>query len=585
MIARWTLAMILGGILLTLLVYQNCTPVRLSRNIPSENKDLDVEFCVQPPTSEEFYRKVLFVVDKSGSNQMGGTGSDPDYQRRAGSIEAFFEEISNIDNLDFYRWGLITFGFDPVQARAYTNDGSELNPRFVGVDEMKGAIARLWNRDNNPADEDTGCTPYVEALELARTAIARDMELNPDQNVIYNVFFLSDGRPSTPNAEEKGCEEDYVYDSPDDRYLSAVRNLVNQKKESVFLSTYYYYNGGGYDGQAADGLRYMSEAGGGKFTDLGTAQRIEFEEVKVGRYTMPWKIRRFVSVNLNSGFCEDGTIDSDSDADGICDRDEEGYNDDSKMLELIKKRGLEGKLFDPIQRNSFSKNYSDLFTLQFFLKTDSGETLDCTKSKSDLDGDLLNECEEFVLFDQNANSLPGTNWFSDAIFADSQNPDSDGDGFIDVMEFFTLGYRSSSVDYSNIDRTLDGTDVRIENVLAKHMNPRDKSHKWGEDNYDPYLFERGLSDRSTYCYNFSQEHLAIYPTKAVTLNQVSENENLVHGENENVILTYYIAVPDGDQLSKGAYFYTFEKAKYGDDNKNHRVDVRKLNEYIVPDFR
>ncbi len=60
---------------------------------------------------------------------------------------------------------------------------------------------------------------------------------------------------------------------------------------------------------------------------------------------VPWSLKEFLVYNINAGFCFDGKVDVDSDADGICDRDEMTMN--NLYAEELKQ---EGKSFDPTNR-------------------------------------------------------------------------------------------------------------------------------------------------------------------------------------------------------------------------------------------
>jgi uncharacterized protein YegL len=62
---------------------------------------------------------------------------------------------------------------------------------FSDANAMQAAI------DQTPRNsDDEGCTPYLAGLSLARLAIEKDLEAYPDEDSVYNVFFMSDGKPN-----------------------------------------------------------------------------------------------------------------------------------------------------------------------------------------------------------------------------------------------------------------------------------------------------------------------------------------------------------------------------------------------------
>ena len=167
--------------------------------------------------------------------------------------------------------------------------------------------------------------------------------------------------------------------------------------------------------------------------------------------------------------------------------------------------------------------------------------------------------------------------------ADPLNPDSDGDGFIDLIEFFTFGIKSAAVNYQSIfDRYAGG--VSAETIMAEHRHPM-RPDVFDSNSYDGRLNYVGVNELGENCYTYTQTQLALYPTLPVTQAQVSGIPELVHGAGENVILLYYLAVPDNDPNGKGYYYYSYQTRKY--DDAGHSFDL-KLNDfklYKVPKDR
>lgn len=582
---------------LTMLVvgYQNCGRERLEplgQIHQEEVRQTEDSFCVKPPEGHKRFSKILFVVDKSGSNRAPSAGSDggsdEDKSRRSGGIQNFFDKHK--DN-DFYKWGFIQFGAVNKEAESYILDDSpQRKPGFGDRVKMQQAI------DKFKSVSDDGCTPYIEALKLAHETIKNDLLLAPDEDSIYNVFFLSDGRPDKYNdSDPDACGNDYVERKADDPYLSAVKDIRNLAPEKIFISTIYYYSK--KNQKAADGLRYMAEpeVGGGTFTEIVPPKHeIEFNEVSVGELFDSWQIKRMVTYNLNAGFCNyglaRGTIGADSDADGLCDSDELELNKIEGIRNKLKKLGLESRFFDPLQRFSILEEYSDLVSLELYVKPPTtpnrcdlsmGENL-----QKDKDFDLLNGCEERLLNADKPHG-PDQDWDSDVFGggqndADPANPDSDGDGFLDSIELFTFRDRAGPVvHYSYYPEYRDG--LTHEDIMREHRHPY--SLALDDSSYDPKLKSLGKNSEGFYCYEFSQSKLALYPTKAVSLEQVSGNKNLVHGENENIVLAYYIATPEKYPTGKGVLFYSYQRPSLSDKTTNYFIKVDQFQQYKIPKRR
>ncbi|MCB0341257.1 MAG: VWA domain-containing protein [Bdellovibrionales bacterium] len=549
---------------LTLLAFNNCSDVRLSLTPPVVVKASSGALCMAPPESLIRYSKVLFIMDKSGSN----TIHDPDDVRRADNVQAFLDKHKDDP---YYRFGYIAFGIDGNKAVPYIADG-DLNPVFREAPELQAAI------DRHRAEGDTGCTPYLAALGLAKSAIEKDIIDHPEEDNVYNIFFMSDGFPNDANTAS-GCASNVaVTNSPDDPYISAVKDIVTIAPERTFLSTAYYTPSENDPGrQAARGLEYMAEAGNGHFVDLQNNDKLDFEEMKLGERPEAWVLKRLVVYNINSGFCTDGTVDVDSDGDGLCDKDEDHFNNifADKLNEL-------GVRFDKLNRNSINPKFADSISYKLEVLP-SGEGLnECNLNKPDRDFDLLNDCEERALLDSQANG-PTPQWTAEMRnsgggAADPLNPDTDGDGFLDSLEFFQFQVKSVAVDYTNItDRHLGG--VTSETLMTEHRHPM-IPEEFAKTSYDTQVRFTGINSQGQNCYDFKMEQLALYPTEAVTLEQVSELKQLQHEANENIVLIYYITTPERDPNGKGYLYHSYQRISYGGGADGLRLD--KFKPYKVP---
>ncbi len=564
---------LLMALIIFLFSFQNCSDVHLKRPVEQaiiqSSKD---ELCVAPPEGTPRYSKVIFVVDKSGSNQ----NTDPTNIRRADNIQAF---VNSKRGDPFYKWSYIVFGLSSSDAQAYINkDNNVKAPVFGTPADMDTAIAR------HRATRDNGCTPYLAGLDLAQTAIKDDIEAFPDEDSVYNIFFISDGFPTDSGATRGGCGGARpVRASPEDPYIKKVVDLVALLPDRIFVNTAYYTPAASEAARspdqraAAEGLAYMATAGKGLFTDFLNNDKISFNEVKTGTRPERWMIKRMMTYNLNSAFCSDATIDADSDADGICDKDEQLYNN------VFAAKLPPGLKFDPQNRNSIDNTYSDAFSFNIISSNNTIEP--CTLPNDDKDMDMLNQCEERMLSDSQANG-PTPQW-TDQLktlyggAASPKNPDSDGDGFMDSLEFFVFGVNSAPVNYLNLQDRYSGG-ITGETILAEHRHPRDPT-RFDSDNYDANLIHTGINSDGQNCYRFNQTQLALYPTQPVTPPQVSGYEYLAHETDENIVLVYYIVVRERDPNGKGVMLYSFQRFRWQDASFNAGISLSKgFEQYTVP---
>ncbi len=542
-------------LIVTIGLGQACSKVNLNRIDSTQVFSSKGSFCV---SVDDFtrYNKILFVIDKSGSNG----NNDPNDIRRGDNIQRFLDQF-RADQ--YYRWGLISFNGD--EANSYIIDPVSGSPAFGDSNQMQTAINTYRN------DPDNGQTPYLTALGIAKQTIEADMITNPQEDSVYNIFFMSDGRPTDGPT-------DYVQNSPTDPYVRAVRDIISIAPNRIFLSTAFYTPGAADTVIEALGLRYLAEAGGGSFTNMENNDTIDFDEVRVGIRKKAMVIKRMGIVNLNSGFCLDGTVGVDSDADGLCDKDEIWINENYQ-------NALEGQQLDPRNRNSIHAAYSDKFVYKFQLLPTGDRLGNCTFGVDDEDFDLVNPCEEMMLNDNNANG-PTPQWTeqmrnASGGTADKTNPDSDGDGFLDGLEFYQFGIRASAVNYLNILERFSGG-ITGEDLMTEHRHPR-FPERFDANSYDASLLYAGVNMEGENCYNFNQSQLALYPTLEVP-DTSTPIERLRHGAGENVVLMYYIAVPEDDPNSKGYLFHSYQKVPYTEKSGILGLKYDQYEMYKIPNF-
>lgn len=530
-------------------IFTGCSNARLHYlESPSLTLSQSGEFCTSASELENGYVKYLFVVDKSESNYnsdyLNGRGTDADGSRRIQPIRKFFEEHQDPK----YFWGYIAFS---TQARAYINGGADTDPIFVNkesnpdsVVQMNAALARQLS------EKDGGGTGYLNALDLAKRAIQRDIQLNPTQNNQYVVFHITDGLPSDGPLKEG---------PPADVHFKKVEELLQVRAGAIRLSTAYY--GPTNVPGAVEGLAEMAKRGNGKFVDMNKNPDFEFDDLLVPGSTVPYRLKNFYSFlvyNLNSAVCWNQQYGLDSDSDGMCDEDEEylaahGYNFDSK------------------NRFSSGDGYGDYF---HYVALMTRTPLNPCSDRSDEDFDLLTKCEETYV--KNSNS------HFDRMDADPKNADTDGDGTIDGIETLVLKNRSAAVDETNLFKHYDSDPLNALEQILTHRNPLHPDfHKNPEELYDTNLLFKGMSDRGQHCYSVSQNYLKTYASKAVLAQDTLAE--LAHGENENVILISFQEVPEDKPEAGGNYRFSFHRVNHDSMAKNLSFSESEFRTYIMPD--
>jgi hypothetical protein len=545
----------------TTMGFVNCSDIKLAP-LPAQPVTVASigEFCVSEPQDIVRLTKFMFVIDKSGSNVSGNasigdpTPTDPGATKRGNALENFYNQ--NQQN-QYLRWGLVTFQ-DPG-TKAVITDG--VDPIFTNDEaQIRSGIGFVRT------GADAGGTPYGAALALAQRAIQKDIQLYPQEDNTYYVFFISDGVPTDITTEAA--------------VRTAVRSVVNAKPGKVILSTG-YYTGNQTVQQAAAMLSAMAEEGGGVYKDFQANPNLDINDLIVaGPSREPWIIKKtnVVAYNLSSAICEDGAFDTDSDSDGLCDRDEAAYNG---------RRNAAGTVFyfDPLKRYSNSgvySNYSDYFAWRTFKFGESLPICNLTNGKLDIDFDGLNECEERAV----TNANPSNPWNYRLTTADVKNPDSDGDTFIDLLETFAV--RTSrgayALDMFNVLAPMDSEQMSAGEQLKLHKNPLVPDP--GAPTYDTEVTPTGVNALGQSCYRFKQERLQLHPTRAVSASNVLNGH--AHGANENLVLLYYIQTPQSDPNGRGVYKYsyqklTFDPARLPLDGYGAGLKLNQFSSYTIPE--
>ena len=562
---------------------QNCTQVSLNIEPEVFSSRHPSEFCLSTPSAKNVYNNILFVIDKSGSNgehtdsitQMTHPGNDLDMTVRGHAIENY---LSDHEDDPYYRWGFIYFSGTEISS--FINDGNANLPTFGSAQKMRQALQKFYNHV-----DDNG-TRYGLALDMATSAIKSDLDKHADaidEEHIYTIFFVSDGRP---DADDGGP----ILSATDPR-VEKIKALKDESRARfISLSSVFYNNPGPWSSDsttAINGLKLMADVGGGTFSEVNNG-RINFENLKVGEIPEAWRIKknRLIVFNLTSAACSDGSIDADSDVDGICDKDEIKYNSDS----IFASRLGTSKKFDPKNRNSFSSAYNDSFYWKFELMPTGSGLIECGISQPDEDFDFLNSCEESMIYDSKANG-PFDGWLIPGNVANKKNPDSDGDVFLDWIEFSWLRLDSAFSAPVNYTSTFDqyAPNITADMVMAEHRNMLNAA-LFDKTSYDTTLKFTRFNEKGENCYSFDQKQLALYNTLAIKdKSMIGGYESLVHQAGENKILIYFIAVKDQSPNDEGVLFHTIKTFSYSgaatedsDPELSISPDLKEFDVYKIP---
>jgi hypothetical protein len=335
---------------------------------------------------------VLFVVDTSGSNFGGNDGraiaTDPLKTYRYSTLKTFIDGHANNPQISY---GFITFQATVAQA-LINNGGDPTQPIFTS--DLPTVYKALTTFDQAV---DQGATPYKASLQLASQAIATDLANGAAANTQYSVVFISDGAPT-----------DYGDPVSTTSALTDVQTVFLSAPRVSVSTVYYGPEADQIDYSAVTLLQAMAKQGQGVFMDTNSSgSATALDSVVPLNTPIANVIKQFMVVNVTSAPCDDGTMDADSDADGLCDKDEISYNT-VLANDPIEGPRMAGNIFDPVNRNSFGNIYSDYFN---YLNVRYGQTLDltCPTGLKATSPDLLTDCEKSAITSPSP-SGPTPNW-------------------------------------------------------------------------------------------------------------------------------------------------------------------------------
>jgi uncharacterized protein YegL len=497
---------------------------------------LSAQVCLTPPSDASFPVKILFVVDTSDSMRVTDLA-----HKRAQAVTDVINRYAAQPGVEF-----AVIAFDSQIDRSLT-DGFTRNLNVSAISSRLSQNDRL--------------TDYQGALSSAYQMIAEDaVKSSPAERARskYVVVFFSDGTPDPQCSAQvttcgagtcpahqhcRGtvCKDDYlictvprkdwstaftvdVSDFYQDLDQGADYNQTSQILRAVddLIGLQDFYGFGEirlhtaflYDPEAASSplavpfgldreggvalMTAMAEHGFGTFTEFTAADSIDFLSINYTSFKEENGLAMVLATNLNVVDTGEG-LKVDSDGDGIVDDDEAGKT-------CV---GTKTSCTDPM--DSDGDGYTDLFEeknrVSGFDPKDPKKPLTPCANKSDLDGDLLRDCEEVFLK------------------TDPRLPDSDGDRIPDGIEF-RLGMDPLDRRDAYDDPDRDG-ERNIDEVKA-HTNPMiaaSPSHPVTRYLYDVAPFSKPTGEQ---CYALDVRHIKLMTTGKGTEARLGVNRVLFY---------------------------------------------------------
>lgn len=232
----------LGLAALSLVCFQNCSsPVGFTEEASTTTPSTTIK-CSDELSKVTVPVKVLFVIDKSGSN----ASTDPTMNLRGGAIQNFFDRYKAMTN---FSWGLELFNNSQARSLIGTSSANYFSSNTTTV---QNAINTFYS------SSDVGGTPYRAALQLAISAISGDSSTTSTTK--YFVVFISDGVPDPAVADNILAQD--------------ISTLMAIHLGRVALSTIYY---GSVSTDAMNRLQTMATLGTGKFLNANSGGTTSFQ--------------------------------------------------------------------------------------------------------------------------------------------------------------------------------------------------------------------------------------------------------------------------------------------------------------------
>lgn len=499
--------------------------------------------CSEDPISQYFLKnKILFVVDSTGSSAR----VDKNKAKRRAAMSSVISTYST----KTVSYGFLSFS-DQVRNHALDDGGL---PIFTSdINQITKAI------DGIQALPDKGRKNYDRLYKGIKAYIEPDEDRRKPALSNYHIIFITDGAISSEAAEQEfktsiqelqesksninfyvdfyGVEKNRRYHGP--AAASFFKNLFSIGTSVALVSLGVPVIIPAQNGSDNKGPSNMSFLEGLGTDSDGVIQSQSGQTVSIDKGD-GWISSDPIVYNLNAGFCSDGRVDTDSDGDGLCDRDE-------KLLSG----------FHINKRFSFNKGYSDYF---YWWSGKDGFILPPCSSGADSDNDLLTDCEERFL---NAR-YPEDQW-PDIVRLNENNPDSDGDSVIDGLEVLIYLSRNprAPMDPNNLKRT--GSDGKSDlQKITKHISPFKQAVASKNSNmnrgYDTII--RPIHGGGSSCYIIRQSILPLFDT--LDYRESDLQIPVQHKGRENVVLVYSLNKREGGK--ERVFEYSYKKMEYNEED-------------------
>lgn len=513
------------ALVVAMLLQVACSDVKLApyQNVNYSTSTSGINFCTTRADTIKSNLKFIFIVDRSGSNQLRYDtanpsitfpGTDPTGSRR---FDALLRFVESFQDDDYIYWSMINFNSDARIARDFTNDKQAF---YNFVTDQRDRTAQI----------DAGSTNYLSALENLHNMIDRDIararDLDPIVSTNYVVFFISDGEPIVQQ-QLQDAEQILGRIETTAAFEEEEKMLV----EGIQINTAYYYEDPVSVG-ARDLLNNMSVTGNGDFLEFGAGQEIDFS-----RFAIPIRISRFALkeiwiANANTVW-EGNVLTSDSDADGLSDQKERQLGSDPYSYDSDGNGvgdGVEYRVTGdtrPCQDANCSRAGANPYTTCRSLAIAQNPI-----SYPDTDKDFLNDCEEKLL---------GT---------DRRDPDTNRDYVPDWLAFvnqiqmiqgtsdlYTDPDRDSLTNYQELKRN---TPLRVNNSLVSGLQQLQYVGKMVSSNQDQDCFSYNIQKMPFHTHNDNIRVFIFENTKSI-------DEKIVFRVAEKQITPYgNVSVEEGE---------------------------------------
>lgn len=456
--------------------------------------------------------KILFIMDDSTSMN----DSDGNFNR----LTAAQTLINNlIDTSDYIFFGVERF--------------SGSNTRVLTQPDFMRDKSLLSSALSQSAHQTVSGTPYMGALQEARSAIQRDMSANPAnlERTRYVILFMSDGEPT---------------DSEDAQILAAEQTILTLRQSTppvggITIHTAYLQDGPMPAQNAINLLMEMAKRGGGEFRNFQNGESIDFTDFDVTALSRDYIVLARAFVTNRSAILGTAGVLPDSDRDGLTDERE-------------KEVGTA-----PLNPDTDGDGCGDFMEVMYegYDPLKPGPHCNCTdvEKNTDSDGDGLNDCEEGKL------TLNPKDPDSDVDAEEKPAPDY----LIDSIEVLWKMARKSPDAASDYD----GDGVNNLDELKNHMDPHTQDTALREDFAYVYEHDNAASVGRS-CFELLVKNIHVAQTQAAEGKKAGDN----------VIQIIFAEAPQDNPIPERKY-----KILEAVVNSSNGVPTPAIVEFKPEDFR